>query len=325
MAYPLCSRRIQMLFLYISAFIILLILAVSFWAYKKTFFSPKKSRKLLALPGGEQYEPYHDKMNSLLRELESIEGEEVSIISHDNKRLYAIYYHVKDGAPLQIEFHGYRGHHIRDFCGGNKAAREMGHNSLLIIQRAHDKSEGLTISFGVKERLDCLSWIKYANSRFGKDIPIFLVGVSMGAATVLMASELDLPENVVGIMADCPYSSPKAIIKKVCAQIGYPPALTFPFVRLGAILFGHFDPCSCSAENAVKNAKIPMLIFHGEDDRFVPVEMSKSIESNSQGRAKLYIFKNAGHGMSYMVNTELYNEITEKFVKNILDEYSKKA
>lgn len=84
--------------------------------------------------------------------------------------------------------------------------------------RAHGSSEGKCLTFGVKERYDCLAWINCAIERFGRDTKIFLYGISMGAATVLMAGGLDLPDNVVGIVADCGYTSPTAIIKKSCTS-----------------------------------------------------------------------------------------------------------
>ena len=72
----------------------------------------------------------------------------------------------------------------------------MGHNLLLIDERAHGRSEGRTITFGIQERWDVESWARFAVERFGADVQIILYGVSMGAATVLMAAGLDLPENV---------------------------------------------------------------------------------------------------------------------------------
>ena len=170
-------------------------------------------------------------MLSLIRQMDEIPYEAVTISAQDGTKLAVRYYHVRDGAPLQIQLHGYRGTALRDFCGGNKLARESGQNTLVVDQRAHGKSGGTTITFGIRERLDCLCWVEYASQRFGSDIPVFLSGVSMGAATVLMASELELPANVVGIIADCPYSSPEAIIRKVCQQdMHLPPVLVMPSV-----------------------------------------------------------------------------------------------
>ena len=51
----------------------------------------------------------------------------------------------------------------------------------MIDQRAHGLSEGKTITFGIKERLDCLCWVEYLVERFGKETQILLTGISMGA------------------------------------------------------------------------------------------------------------------------------------------------
>ena len=258
-------------------------------------------------------------MLSLIRQMDEIPYEAVTISAQDGTKLAARYYHVRDGAPLQIQFHGYRGTALRDFCGGNKLARESGQNTLVVDQRAHGKSGGTAITFGIRERLDCLCWAEYANRRFGSETPVFLSGVSMGAATVLMASELKLPANVVGIIADCPYSSPEAIIRKVCREdMHLPPVLVMPFIRLGARLFGHFDLKEASAVQAVRNTNIPILLLHGEDDRFVPCDMSQEIFDACTGEKNRITFPGAGHGLSYIVDTETYSEAVSRFVDRCL-------
>ena len=305
-------------------FLIFLILSVivllaSLWAYFKTFYNDEKFSDMRRLPTSSQYKPYNHILEALMDEMDSLESEIVSISVGKRKELYATYYHVADNAPLHIQFHGYKGNYLRDFCGGNKLARDMGHNTLVIQQRGHTKSFGRTISFGIKERHDCISWIKYANERFGDKTPIILSGVSMGAATVLMASEMDLPDNVIGIIADCPYSSPKTIIMKEAKRMKYPAKMIMPIIWLGGAIWGRFNLFESDAIRAVKNAKCPILLIHGEDDRFVPCDMSIEIYENSDKyNTTLITFPNAAHGMSYIVDMKKYTEEVEKFISSIL-------
>ena len=297
----------------------IIILLASLWAYFKTFYNDEKFSDMRRLPTSKQYKPYNHTLELLMDEMDALDGETVSISVGKKKELYATYYHVADNAPLHIQFHGYKGNYLRDFCGGNKLARDMGHNTLVIQQRGHTKSFGRTISFGIKERHDCLSWIKYANERFGDKTPIILSGISMGGATVIMASEMDLPNNIACIIADCPYSSPKEIIMREAKRMKYPAKLIMPFIRLGGALFGGFDLFESDALRAVKNAKCPILLIHGEDDRFVPCDMSREIYENSdKSKTRLVTFPNAAHGMSYMVDTERYTKEVESFVSNAL-------
>lgn len=256
-------------------------------------------------------------MLRLIHDFEALSCEQVYITSKDGLLLHGRYYHTKDGAPLQIQCHGYRGTAMRDYCGGSKLGKAAGHNLLVIDQRAHGKSQGNVISFGIKERFDCLSWIEYALERFGNNTEIILCGVSMGAATVLMCSDMELPANVKGILADCPYSCPVKIIRKVCKDEHLPPALTMPFIHLAARIFGRFKLDEHSPEKAVINSKLPILIIHGEDDRFVPCQMSRDLAALTD-KIRLETFPNAGHGLSFIEDFERYKFICNEFFDSIL-------
>lgn len=291
----------------------------SFYAYRVTFYAPKRiPGELYKLPEGPQYEKEHKNILTSIHKMLEYSYEEVTITSFDGTELFARYYHVTDNAPLQIQFHGYKSSAILDFCGGSYLSRKMNQNALVVDQRSHGKSQGSVITFGIKERRDCLCWIDYARTRFGADVPIILSGLSMGAATVLMTADLDLPDNVRGIIADCPYSSPKAIIQKVCTDLKLPARLIYPFVKLGALLFGHFHLEESSAIAAVKHTKVPILLIHGQDDHFVPCQMSVDIQNSCASMITLTTIPDAGHGLSYLTAPEKYEKATMEFVERIL-------
>ena len=219
--------------------------------------------------------------------------------------------------------HGYRGNGIRDFCGGNKLAREMGHNTLVVDQRAHCASGGRTICFGIKEQYDCKAWVEYAAKTFGVNTPIFLSGVSMGAATVVMAAALPMAANVVGVIADCPYDSPKNIIQKVARDMHLPASLLWPFVWLGALLFGRLV-IRGGPESSVKRARFPICLIHGEADKFVPVEMSRRIADANPAFCQLHTFADAGHGLSFIKDFDRYRRISRDFISRCLENNRKK-
>ena len=189
-------------------------------------------------------------------------------------------------------------------------------NTLVVDQRAHGNSEGNTMTFGVLERHDCLRWADYAAKRFGNDRKIFLSGVSMGAATVLMAASLPLPENVSGIIADCPYSTPGAIIRKVISDMHAPATLLYPFVALGAFLYGGFCIWEESPLHAVTNTKIPVLLIHGSEDKFVPSHMSTWIYDRCGGDRYIELFPGAGHGGCCATDPKRYEKILRSFTGN---------
>lgn len=294
------------------------LLGGAYYAYRIAFYAPMKDREKIPEIKGEKYEVHKNALRDLFRQLQNKPCEFVTIQSRDGLTLSGRYYHVKDGAPLAIGFHGYRSCWLTDFCGGADIAFQMEQNVLLIDERAHGKSQGRSITFGIKERQDLLCWIDYALERFGADIQIILYGVSMGGATVLMASGLELPGNVKGIIADCPYSSPLDIILEVGKQTGYPPKLIRPFVIWGARIFGGFDVKEISAEEAVKYSKIPILIIHGADDNFVPADMSEVIAKANPEMITRHTFPGADHALSYMVDTSKYRKLVTDFVQSVL-------
>ena len=289
-----------------------------YWIYRYVFYSPHKNQDddhdlPIPIPTQEQ----RDRCISLIDKLNAKPYERVSILSHDGLRLSGRYYHTADGAPLALLCHGYRGTPSRDFCGGANICLDRGFNVLLIEERAHCTSEGHTISFGINERYDVLNWTRYAAERFGPDTKILLGGISMGAATVLLASELDLPQNVRGILADCPYTTPEEIIKETGRMLKYPMEAAMPFVRLSARVFGGFTLGGVSTAEAVRHTKVPILLIHGEADGLVPCSMGREIAAANPAMVDLQTFPDAGHGLSYLTDTERYTSLIEAFCEKI--------
>lgn len=308
------------------------VLLISFYTFYTCFYScSNRTQDPYSLLRGKQYEEVKDSIIAATRIMDKAPCEWVYTYSADGLRLAGRYYHTADNAPLMILFHGYRSMSLRDSTGGYILGKKIGFNVLAVDQRAHAESEGRVITFGIREHKDCESWIQFALKRFGDDTKIVLSGLSMGAATVLMASQLPLPDNVVAILADCPYSSPADIIRKVCRDRRMPDSLAYPFVRLGAWIYGRFDLEAVTACNAVKKATVPILLTHGEDDRFVPCEMSVKIHNCCASTSQLHTFYGAGHGLCYMIDPIRYEMITIRFLNDLpalrahmeMNEYSK--
>lgn len=294
----------------------------TYYPFRRTFGCGKRERRedpvqfMRDLPESKDYAG-HKKSIDLAS---AAPFERVFIRSKDGLRLSARYYEGREGAPVVIFFHGYRSHSIHDGCGLHYFVRERGYHFLLCDQRAHGESEGRALSFGALEREDACCWAEYARNRFGA-VPIFLSGISMGAATVLMAASLPLPETVVGILADCPYSTAKEIIIRVMGKMHLPARLVYPFVRLGARLYGGFDPNLADAVASVQKKTPPILIVHGRADGFVPSEMSKRIAA-ACADCQLLLVDGADHGKSYTVAPALYEQALERFFERCLSSFS---
>lgn len=308
--------------LIVVAALALLVLLTAFVCYLMAFYSPKRKpigEDEYPIPEGEIYEPHREQMVEWIKKMRAHSSEDIEIKSFDGLTLRGKYFHGKDNSIIEIMLHGYRGSSERDMCGGIQRAFEVGHNVLLVDQRASGRSDGHTITFGIKERYDVLSWVDYAIEKFGPDCKIMLTGISMGGATVMMASELPLPKNVIGILEDCGYTSPKDIMKKVIRQMKLPADLLYPFVKLGGFIFGHFDIDGASAIEAVKKSPVPIIFVHGEDDDFVPCEMSVKCYEACTAPKMLHTVPGAGHGLAYVIENEDYIKVLAQFEKEYLN------
>ena len=100
---------------------------------------------------------------------------------------------------------------------------------------------------------------------------------------------------------------------KVIRQMALPPKLSYPFVKLGARLFGGFDLEETSPQEALKKCKVPVIFYHGEADDFVPCQMSKINYDACVSRKMLVTIPGAGHGLSYPVEPDTYLTTLKEF------------
>ena len=311
-----------MVYIILAILIIAAILLAAMAAIYRMAFASRRDKhpKDDQMPADNpQYNPYAQALVDHVKRLAARPYEPVWITSYDGLKLFGRFYDAGEGAPVAIMFHGYRSTALRDACGGAPYCLSRGISVLLVDQRAHGKSEGKTITFGIKERRDCKSWVEYIIKRQGSDVAIMLMGVSMGAATVLMAPDLDLPANVRAIAADCPYSSPEDIICTVASSMGIPAAPVKPILTLAARLFAGIYLNESGAVKAAITNKIPVILIHGDDDRFVPCEMSRKIRSVNPENYTLTEIKGAGHGIAYFVDTPEYLKAFDAACDLVLD------
>ena len=298
-------------------FIVVVTLITAYICYRMVFYSPE--RRVLGedeyeIPEGDIYEVFREDMINWTKMTRSYPYEEMEIRSFDGLTLRGRYYECQKGAITELLFHGYQGNAERDLSGGVERCFSLGRNALIIDHRASGRSDGNVISFGINEKRDCISWIEYAISRFGSDVKLVITGISMGAATVMMAAGEKLPENVVCVLADCGYSSAREIIKKVITDMKLPANMIYPFVRLGASLFGHFSLEETSPIEAVKKSTAPIIFIHGDTDAFVPHSMSVKLhEACASEHKKLVTINGAGHGLAFPVDKEGYLKALRDF------------
>lgn len=239
--------------------------------------------------------------------LESENLEMVETTAMDGVRLVGHWRPCRNPKRVILAMHGWRSSWTQDFGMISDFFYRNGCSVLFVEQRGQGASGGDYMGFGLTERYDCLEWVNWINERTDSLLPVYLCGVSMGAATVLMASDLMMPENVAGIIADCGFTSPYAIWKHVLENhlhlsYGIREAAVNDLCRRKIRL----DVKSGSAVESLKNTDIPVLFIHGTEDHFVPIEMTYENYQACASEKYLLVVPGAEHAMSYLVERKAY-------------------
>ena len=269
---------------------------------------------IVTAAAGTTESPYAEDIREKARALQDLNLEQVAIRSRDGYVLRARWYPVEGAKRTVILVHGWRSSWNVDFSASSPFLHENGCNLLLIDQRCHGESGGDLISYGIEERYDVLAWLDWLDVNH-PGFPVYLCGISMGAATVLMAAELPVAQRVTAIIADCGYSTPDEIVKLTVGKTlkGFT-APTVAAVNLNCKMRAGFTLKSASPVEALaRNTEIPCFFIHGNDDDFVPVRMSIENYYACQAPKELYIVPGAGHGLSFLVNPEEYQRKTLDF------------
>ena len=244
---------------------------------------------------------------------------EVCIQSYDGLNLVGLLYEAPHPKGTIILFHGYRSSPINDFCIAKDFYIAHGLNVLMPYQRAHGKSEGCYITFGIKERRDVHSWIDFINKTSYSQLPVFLSGLSMGCSTVLMSTFKPFPSNVKLIIADCGFTSPYDIFEhvvKTTMNIPFKPVV--PLFNYMCKRKAGFDVREFSTVEALKSCTIPVFFIHGEDDKFVPPEMSHKTFKACASEKYLLTVPGATHALSFMVDKSEYKQTITRLLSRYI-------
>ena len=304
------------IFLLTAIFIFVIFL---YMLYRFTFCHPMSKRPIAnQIPATQLYNTHKSKMLKVVHDMDNTPYELIEIKSYDKHRLFGRLYNQSDKKkPLFIFFHGYHGVSAWDGYGFFKLCMEHDFPILMPDIRAHGTSEG-SIAFGIKERHDCKQWVDYAIQKFGTDTDIILAGVSMGAVSVLLSTELNLPTNVKAIISDCAFSDSAGMIKSILLQMKLPTALFYKLIRLSAKLFGKFNLEESSATNAVQNMSVPVLFIHGIEDSVVPLHMCEMLYEKCTSPKSKCLMEGADHANCAMTDYETYHNVIMNFLKTVL-------
>lgn len=170
------------------------------------------------------------------------------------------------------------------------------------------------------QRPDVLAWIDTIIQR-DPEARIVLHGVSMGGATVMMASGEDLPDNVKCIVEDCGYSSVWDEFSFQLKNVFHLPA--FPILNAASMfskLRAGYSFQEASSVEQLKKATVPMLFIHGDADTFVPFEMLDVVyNACASAEKEKLVSPGAAHGGAVSTEPTLYWDTVTAFLDKYAD------
>ena len=296
--------------------IVILLLVVGYFVVGNYFYNialnPYTSKSFVL---GDEKEPTEEEIEN--RNWLKENSEDVYITSNNNGSLKLHAYEILNENDQNIwafVVHGYMSEGL-DMSHAAKEFYNRGYNVLVLDLRGHGKSEGAYIGMGWHDRLDLIDWTNYVINK-NKDSKIIWYGVSMGAATVMMATGEDVPSNVKLAIEDCGYSSIWDEFKmQLKSLFGLP---SFPVLNAASTISNikaGYGLKEGSCVEQVKKSKTPTLFIHGSEDKFVPFYMLEEVYNAASCKKDKLVIEGAAHAQSDTVDPEKYWGKIDEFIE----------
>ena len=296
--------------------LIVFLMAASFYAFQRG--STRRDRTELfrastVVPSGRY--KFREQMQQGVDWFESQSKTELRITSRDGLALAAELIEAENPIGLIVAVHGFRSWPAREFAKVARHLYEEGYTVLYPYMRAHRKSEGKYITFGVKERYDIAAWAKVLSDR-NPELPLFLYGQSMGGATVIMAAGLDLPKQTRGVIADSAFHSPRDVIATALINAYKVPVFPMlPAMDLWARIIAGYSLTATNCKEALDKTDLPFLFIHGKQDELVPYDMGYQNYVECHSEKEMLTVDDAAHCACCYVEPDRYVSCLDGFLK----------
>ncbi len=248
---------------------------------------------------------------------QEIPKEDVSISSYDSLKLHGYYIPSfdKKSTNLAIVVHGYQSK-ATDMIIIGQMYSKMGFQVILTDLRGHGDSEGNFTTFGHYEKYDLKRWINYAVRNYGQDLKILVHGVSMGAASAMMVTGLDVPKNLSFMVLDSGFTKAIRTFANVHSKFFF---YTFYFgLNIVTYIKHKFLVEQIKPIKYMRKNEIPFLIVQGDKDIAVPVSMAKHLYNVSPANKKdILIIENSKHALGFRDDFKKCEDTVRKNIQEI--------
>ncbi len=199
------------------------------------------------------------------------------------------------------------------------ALRRAGLSSLLISYRddlgAPSSPDGLHHQ-GETEWRDVAAAARYALGHGARRL--VLVGYSMGGALISQFMERSaLAKRVIALVLDAPALDWRAILEFNAERMGLPGFAALP-VEWAIDARTGVDWNSLDALEHPDDFHLPILLFHGDEDKVVPISTSEGFARELPRWVTFHPAPRAGHTQSWNVDPALYERRLQRFLAKAL-------
>ena len=231
-------------------------------------------------------------------------------------------YLTKEGdTGIVIFVHGYRGDYSREVFAKMRAGDlvNMGYRSMIISyrnDRGLPKDPSGIYQYGATEWRDLDAAINKA-LEFSDNIVLW--GTSGGGGPVSSwLVNTDDKNKIKGIIYEAPVINFwESVEVNGAARFPWLPSQLFSYFKIFTEVRYDVDFSEMDFTDAVINSTIPTLLFHGDDDEWVPVSMSDLIASERKENFTYIRYENVGHVTSWNADPDNYVYQLELFLNSL--------
>ncbi len=195
---------------------------------------------------------------------------------------------------------------------------QLGYNGLLFDFRHAGASGGTMSTLGYQERHDVEGAIRYALDREHAAKPVVLWGVSLGAASALMAAS-ESPQ-VAAVISDSSFLSLMHVIKHHWKLFfGLPDFPVAYEIAYGIAWRGGFSPSDFNLQKAVERIGDRPIFFVAVqgDRRMLPAYARRLYDDASSPLKKLLVVPGHRHGEGFTSGHAQYEEAVKEFLASL--------
>jgi dipeptidyl aminopeptidase/acylaminoacyl peptidase len=202
-----------------------------------------------------------------------------------------------------------------------KMLHEAGFACFMFDMQGSGMLRGLPVTMGFKERWDTLDAVEYLATREDVDSGrIGALGVSMGAATALMAAEVE--PRIRAVVSDSSYADLNDMVQPGLRAFVGPPATFFaPLIlrwaeQMVGMKAGEVHP----EASAARMGDRPVFVIHGADDQLTDARSAPRIYAAASGPKELWVVPDCGHARAPEVAHDEYVRRVSAFFRDALAE-----